>query len=154
MPGSQFNIIEEDSDPNPDTTKLVSGLDTLYSTAGAPVFPQGAAEEHEDLSQPSTYYVNVDMTYYHGFDNAPMVMTGFDLWHYAKPQLVKLVDFVFQDIWGLPKTSAPLAAPNGVAVSRGLPLRPVAPRPTLGRGTLMRGAAGQAQKGAAQRSGR
>jgi hypothetical protein len=145
MPGPAFNIIEEDSDPDPDSTKLVSTLDTLYSTAGAPVFPQGAASEHEDLNSPTTYYVNADMTYYHGYESAPMVMTGFDLWHYAKPQLVKLVDFVLQDIWGLQKTSMPLAAPNGIAPARGRPLRPVAPAPTFGQRTVTRGAARQSQ---------
>jgi hypothetical protein len=130
MPGPQFNIIEEDSDPDPDSVKMVATLDTIYSTTGSPVFPQGGAAEHEDLGSPSTYYVNVAMTYYHGFDTAPMVMSGFDLWHYSKVDLGKLVDFVFQNIWGLQKAPIPLAASNRVAVSRGRPFWPVAPPPT------------------------
>jgi len=127
MPGPAFNIIQEDSDPDPDSVKMVSTLDTLYSTAGIPIFPS----ENYNLDVPSTFYLNVCMTYYHGYENPPFVMTGFDLWHYAKPQVTKLVDFVFQDIWGIQKSPQPLAAPNGVAVARGRPLRPVAPAPTL-----------------------
>jgi len=30
-------------------------------------------------------------------------MSGFDLWSYTRKDIVKLVDFVLQQVWGLPK---------------------------------------------------
>ena len=104
------NAILEDISPNPDIPQLVSMLDTLMiaplSFNPTSTFPL----ENEDLSLGGRYYHCYPvMTYYHGFDNAPFVQTGFDLWSYTRKDIVKLVDFVFQQIWGLPKE--PIVAP-------------------------------------------
>jgi hypothetical protein len=100
----QQNAIVEDMSPDPDNPQLVSMLDTLMISAlsfsPTSTFPL----ENEDLSQGGRFYHSYPvMTYYHGLDNAPFVLTGFDLWTYSRKDLVKLVDFVFQQIWGLPK---------------------------------------------------
>jgi len=50
------------------------------------------------------------MTYYHGAENAPFVITGFNLWNFRRSDCVALVDFVLQQLWGLPR-SAPVAGP-------------------------------------------
>ncbi len=104
------NAILEDISPDPDKPNLVSMLDTLMISAlsfnPTSTFPL----ENEDLSQSGRFYHCYPvMTYYHGFDNAPVVMTGFDLWTYSRKDIIKLVDFVFQQIWGLPKE--PIVAP-------------------------------------------
>jgi hypothetical protein len=106
----QQNSILEDVSPDPDNPQLVSMLDTLMITPlsfnPTTTFPL----ENEDLSQGGRFYHSYPtMTYYHGLDNAPFVMQGFDLWSYTRKDLTKLVDFVFQQIWGLPKE--PIVAP-------------------------------------------
>jgi hypothetical protein len=100
----QQNSIIEDVSPDPDNPQLVSMLDTLMISAlsfsPTSTFPL----ENEDLSQGGRFYHSYPvMTYYHGLDNPPFVMTGFDLWTYTRKDIIKLVDFVFQQVWGLPK---------------------------------------------------
>jgi hypothetical protein len=107
------NPILEDDVPDPDSTNLVSMLDTLMISALVfNTFPS----EREDLTQGGRNYRSYPvMTYYHGMDNAPLVLSGFDLWSFSRRDLVQLVDFVFQQIWGLPKE--PIVAPAAAAPS-------------------------------------
>ena len=121
-PGVLSNPILEDVNPDPDSTALVSMLDTLMI---APLAFNGVPLENEDISGDGRNYRSFPvMTYYHGFDNAPMILTGFDLWTFSKPDLVALVDFVMQQLWGLPKTTI-----VGPAAARA----PAAPIPAAAR---------------------
>jgi hypothetical protein len=56
---------------------------------------------------PPTPAKRVCMTYYHGVENPPVVFSGFDLWSFVRDDCQALVDFVLQDVWGLPKGAAP-----------------------------------------------
>lgn len=91
----QPNAILEDVDPRPNRESLASALDTLYLTAG------GTATPRMPL-----------MTYYHGAQSAPLVFSGFPIWHFRRQQCLALTDFVLQDIWGLAKqtTASPVSA--------------------------------------------
>jgi len=110
-PGLLTNAILEDFDPDPDITTAVSTLDTLMVVA---LNFSGIPTENEDLSQGGRNYRSFPvMTYYHGLGSPPFVLTGFDLWTFTKKDLVKVVDFVFQQIWGLPKE--PIVAPAAPA---------------------------------------
>jgi len=68
------------------------------------------------------------MTYYHGSTAHQFVFTGFSIWSYARQDCIGLVDFVLQDLWGLPRQNidrgsiAP-AIRNGVSP----PVRGVSP---------------------------
>jgi hypothetical protein len=50
------------------------------------------------------------MTYYHGRDNAPFIVTGFNLWNFRRSQCVGLVDFVLQQLWGMTRQQPVSAA--------------------------------------------
>ena len=105
--GQLQNVIVEDDVPDPDSTHMVPTLDTLMIV---PLVFNGFPTEREDLTEGGRNYRSYPaMTYYHGTDNAPLVLSGFDLWSFNRRDLVQLVDFVFQQIWGLPKE--PIAAP-------------------------------------------
>jgi hypothetical protein len=52
------------------------------------------------------------MTYYHGAENAPFIVTGFNLWNFQRAQLVQVVDFVLQQLWGISRS-----APSPVVVT-------------------------------------
>lgn len=45
----------------------------------------------------------VCMSYYHGHENPPVMFSGFDLWSFVRADCQTLVDFVLQNVWGLPK---------------------------------------------------
>lgn len=66
---------------------LQSTLDTLYTSTATTI----------TVSEAPT------MVYYHGLENEPFVFTGFSLWHWSRSECQALVDFVLQDIWGMPK---------------------------------------------------
>jgi len=111
--GTLENFIREDDVPDPDSTHMVSMLDTLMLV---PMVFNGFPPEDEALTAAGLNYHSYPiMTYYHGMDNAPVVVSGFDLWSFSRRDLVQLVDFVFQQIWGLPKE--PVAAPAASAPS-------------------------------------
>ena len=80
------NFVREDADPHQNKERLESTLDTLYTAVGG--------------SMPVQLPV---MTYYHGFESAPMVFSGFPIWYFQRKQCQQLVDFVLHDIWGLNK---------------------------------------------------
>ncbi len=90
---SQPNEVLEDVSMVPGMPDTASTLDTLYRAVGPGL--------------PSTNPENVTMTYYHGADGTRVVTSGFDLWNLQKAQCTKVVDFVLQQIWGLPKSAAP-----------------------------------------------
>jgi hypothetical protein len=129
-PGLLKNAIIEDIDPDPDVTNNVSMLDTLLIAA---LNISGVPGENEDLSQGGKNYRSFPvMTYYHGLDSAPFVVSGFDLWTFSRKDLINLVDFVFQQVWGLPKE--PIVAPAAPAPARIAPGRaPAAPAGTAAR---------------------
>ena len=102
------NYIREDSDPDPDILNEESTLDTVFLTFGAATAP---------AARPI-------MTYYHGFQNQQVVFSGFALWHFSRPQVQRLADFVLQDIFGMTKS-----APTVMAVpARVQSVPPQAPR--------------------------
>ena len=80
------NEILEDLDPGP-AEDLQSTLDTLYLASARSL-------------QPDSVQKNVVMTYYHGGDNTPFILTGFNLWTFRRTQCQQLVDFVLQQLWG------------------------------------------------------
>jgi hypothetical protein len=102
------NYIREDADPNPDRIQEESTLDTLYLTYG--------------LSAPPGRPM---MTYYHGFTCEQMVFCGFALWHFTRPTVQQLGDFVLQQIFGMTK-APPVTAPARVQAT-------TVPRPTSAR---------------------
>ncbi len=64
---------------------------------------------------------NPAFTVYHGRDFPnPVIMQGFDLWHFQRPQIVQLVDFVLQSMWGIPPTTngGAYAPPAGALSAR------------------------------------
>ncbi len=89
------NFIREDADPNPDVFREESTLDTLYLGIGG--------------SMPGALPV---MTYYHGFQTPQMVFSGFPLWYFQRKQVIEMVDFVMQRIFGLPRDPTAPRGPN------------------------------------------
>ncbi len=80
---TQPNVIEEDVDPDPDVVRMGPTLDTLYTTGDVVQYPV--------------------MTCYRGSQNAPVVFSGFPLWHFRRAQAIALGDAVLQRLWGLPR---------------------------------------------------
>jgi hypothetical protein len=96
---SEPTAIVQDLDPDPGVDQPASVMDTLFVATGVPA-PQPA---------PSPY-VPACMTYYHGSDNGAVLFSGFDLWTFTRPDLIKLTDFVLQQVWGLQRAPAPQAS--------------------------------------------
>ena len=103
------NRIVEDVNPDPEAEDDESTLDTLYRVASAqlqdhndPFDPQ----HQRDLRRQPLYPV---MTYYHGPapQNQTLLMSGFPLWQFKRPECQSLVDYVLQTMWGLPKHALP-----------------------------------------------
>jgi hypothetical protein len=55
------------------------------------------------------------MTYYHGLQSPEMVFCGFPLWYFQRAQVIKLADFVLQEIFKLPAPPAGARGPTGPA---------------------------------------
>jgi hypothetical protein len=129
-----LNYIVEDVNPDPDSLREESTLDTLYRATGSQLFKP---------------VMHVPMTYYHGPEpnNETFVMSGFPFWAFKRTQGQELVDFVLQRLWGLTK-SPPLPAPIGVAAFNAtpgpssIPARYQPPRPEVRPDTR----AGRAQR--------
>ncbi len=104
------NEIVEDLDPLP-RADIHSTLDTLFKATALALQPDtglGAVQ-------------SVVMTYYHdGGDNAPFMLTGFNLWNFRRSQCVELVDFVLQQLWGMTR-EAPAPGPAALAPANPLP---------------------------------
>ncbi|HYM80933.1 MAG TPA: hypothetical protein VEY91_05925, partial [Candidatus Limnocylindria bacterium] len=80
-------------------------------------------------------------TYYHGLDNTPLVFMGFPLWFPKRAQAQQIVDFVLQDIWGIPADFVVGPQPARAVRSAATPgiRKPAAPG--IGRGNASGGAA-------------
>jgi hypothetical protein len=101
---SASNEILEDQDPRANHEDFQSTLDSLYS-ATAPTL------------QPDSVLQSVVMTWYHGQDNPPFLMTGFNIWNFRRQHCAQLVDFVLQQLWGLTR-EAPVQGPIDVVDRR------------------------------------
>ena len=78
------NDIVELDNPDPNIGHIIATLDTIYETQGG----------NAGTGRPV-------MTLYHGRDNATFVFSGFPPWYFQRAQLIQLVDFVLQNVWGL-----------------------------------------------------
>jgi len=96
---TQENFILEDIDPSPLVENQQSVLDTLFELQGG------------NLATIQTGQRPVAMTYYHGVLAPQFVVSGFDLWTWSRQDIVRVTDFVLQDIWKLNKT---VPAPAGL----------------------------------------
>lgn len=110
---SEPNYIVEDVDRSPNVVRELSVLDTLMMIRGGNLKnPLDPNPPYLPLNQ------NVSMTYYHGLETPPVVFSGFSLWSFSRNDCMQLVDFVFQQIWGLPRQNVV----RNAAVAK--PLRP------------------------------
>ncbi|MCC6650064.1 MAG: hypothetical protein IT348_02825 [Candidatus Eisenbacteria bacterium] len=87
---TKSNVVSEDADPDPDLVRDEPVLDTLYVTVG------GSMGSNRPV-----------MTLYHGTEYPPMVFSGFPLWYFRREQAIPIVDWVLQDLWGLPRAEVP-----------------------------------------------
>lgn len=112
---SQPNWIIEDINADPDTVVEASTLDTLMS------FLTGSIA--------STGNEAVCMTYYHGAFSPEFVFSGFDIWRWCRQDLIKVVDFVMQEVWKMPRDGSIVRTPQFAATPSRLtgPARPVRP---------------------------
>ena len=74
----------------------LSVLDTLMMLQG------GNLRNPFDANGNRTFQ-SVTMTYYHGLESPPVVFSGFNIWSFNRNDCIQLVDFVLQQIWGLPR---------------------------------------------------
>ena len=91
------NYILEDVDPDPETVREASVLDTLYQVESQVLL----ITEPTDGSQKRA----PSMTYYHGNQANQFVFTGFAPWLTARQDCIAMFDFVLQDLWGLERTA-------------------------------------------------
>ena len=87
---TKANSVTEDDDPDLNAVHEVPVLDTLYVTLGGNL----------GVGRPV-------MTLYHGRENTPVVFSGFPIWYFRREQNILLIDWVLQDLWGLPRTEVP-----------------------------------------------
>jgi hypothetical protein len=105
------NFIVDDVDPDPETVRNASVLDTLYEGEGIVL--------RTTPRPPFTTQRAPTMTYYHGSQANQFVFTGFAPWLSARQDCIALFDFVLQDLWGLSRagvdrgTFAPANLQNG-----------------------------------------
>jgi hypothetical protein len=105
---SASNEILEDLDPGPNEN-FQSTLDTLYKVTG-----NGLQSDQGPGALQS-----VIMTRYHGLDNQDFLFTGHNIWNFQRAQCKTLVDFVLQQLWGIP-------APVPMRPNLALPVRTLA----------------------------
>jgi len=99
---SQPNWIIEDVDPSPLVDNEQPTLDTLYALKGGTIVTGQALEA-------------ASMTWYHGPSSPSFVFTGFPLWDISKQDLIPVVDFVLQKIWGLQRDATVQRLPQVAA---------------------------------------
>lgn len=95
------NRVIEDVDVDPAAIRVASVLDTLMMLEG------GGLKNAFDTRTGSPLYQNATMTYYHGLQTPPVVFSGFNIWSYSRTDCIRMVDFVLQRIWGLPRQNVP-----------------------------------------------
>jgi len=96
---AEGNSILEDVDPDPAVTREISVLDTLYTGTGVILLTNRIDPE----TQQFVFVPAPQMTYYHGNQTRQFVFSGFAPWNYARQDCIALVDFVLQDLWGIPR---------------------------------------------------
>jgi hypothetical protein len=99
----QDNVILEDVDPSPLVENQRSVLDTLMEFRGG------------TLSTSSTGRTPIAMTYYHGVNAPPFIFSGFDLWSWSRQDVVQMVDFVLNGVWGLTRSGTEPSAVRPLA---------------------------------------
>ena len=102
---SQPNYVIEDVDPDPVGVTAVSTLVSLMDLRGG--------------SLANTGYEPVTMTWYHGVNAPEFVFSGFTIWNYARRDCQTLVDFVMQQLWGMPFNASARSTP-ALAAKRGV----------------------------------
>ena len=131
------NFIREDADGDPNTPGEISRLDTLYyyNFAGAGATgPTMTLYHGRDIGQDSVPFGAPTR-----LENRIFLFSGFPLWHFRRAQIIPVVDWVLQTLWGMPRdpsaprgmipprvTSQPVAGP-GVTVQRPTAFGPRAP---------------------------
>jgi len=141
------NAILEDQDPSP-AEDFQSTLDTLYRATGAvlPAVPPPGLQVWPVM----TYYRGPTAGYspaipeagVHGFDNPPLILTGFNIWSFRRSQCAELVDFVLQRLWGMTR-EGPGPAPAAVEAVRPVPVGKLTrPRDGAAAAAAPRGARG------------
>lgn len=106
------NSIFEDVNPDPELVSERSVLDTLFEAKGAVLLTSLAPT----------------MTYYHGASARQFVFSGFAPWGFARQDCIQLIDFVLQDLWGMPRASVDRGSFAPALRSRGSsPARSVTP---------------------------
>ncbi|MEO5988723.1 MAG: hypothetical protein ABIU54_00960, partial [Candidatus Eisenbacteria bacterium] len=111
---SEPNYIVEDVNPSPNEVTERSVLDTLMMIQG------GNLKNNRDPVTGLPLNQNASMTYYHGLETPPVVFSGFSLWSFSRTDCIQLVDFVLQQIWGLPRQGVARSAASAA------PMRPSA----------------------------
>jgi hypothetical protein len=104
-------------------------LDTLYL-----LFGMNPAIRYEATNPDQ---VNAIMTYYHGADNAPLVFSGFNIWHWRQQNCQDLVHFVLHTLWKQPlpprtAVSARAQSPPGTSQPAPAPVRRSVQQPLRG----------------------
>ncbi|MCE9627080.1 MAG: hypothetical protein K8R56_04085 [Candidatus Eisenbacteria bacterium] len=87
---SKPNEVVFDADPDPNTVRLESVLDTLYESVGGQMGSGRAV-----------------MTVMHAPDGKLHVFSGFQLWYWRREQQIAILDWVLQKVWGLPRRNVP-----------------------------------------------
>ena len=106
------NSIIEDVNPDPDVIEERTVLDTMFTSHSIVLLRANAPT----------------MTYYHGNEANQFVFSGFAPWGYARQDCMALIDFVLQDIWGLPRQSIDRGSISPAIQGRGAsPARVVTP---------------------------
>ena len=106
------NSIIEDVNPDPEVIEERTVLDTMFTSHSIVLLRANAPT----------------MTYYHGNEANQFVFSGFAPWGYARQDCMALIDFVLQDIWGLPRQSIDRGSISPAIQGRGAsPARVVTP---------------------------
>lgn len=100
------NVITEDMDPDPLVENPRAALDTLYELQGG------------QLSTLKTGFRPIAMTYYHGVQGPAFVFSGFNIWTYSRQDVIGLVDFVMQQVFGLTRSPINRGAASPAALAR------------------------------------
>ena len=102
-----------------ETVPSHTGADSTYDTLDTLYLAWAPYSYFDHWGDVSPHVCNPVMTIYRGHDFPnPVIFQGFDLWNFQKPQLIQLVDFVLNNVWGIPRPSRSLAGAHPAALSR------------------------------------
>jgi hypothetical protein len=85
------NAVIEDLDPSPNVRRDASVMDTVYESVGGQLGSQRP----------------VMTVYYGGKTGQIQVFSGFQLWYWRRDDQIKILDWVLQKVWGLPRNNVP-----------------------------------------------